>query len=143
MAWLKAAAAFGAEAFKAYQVKQAKIQETLAYREAKNRTMAATTREVAEEARTKEFMHSRALAVAAASGGGTGDPGMVKILGDLNAEGEYRMMSKLWAGMNEAESLIFRAKQAEEEGDAAIKAGIINAFSEAAKAYGGSFGGSK
>jgi len=144
MAQLAAIAAGGAQAYKGYQIRKQKIAETKAYREAKNRSMAATTREIAEEERDKEFMYSRALAVAAASGGGVGDPGVVKLLADLNAEGEYRVMSKLWSGLNEAQGLIFRAEEAKSEGDAAFTAGIFNAFTAAGTAYagaGGSFGG--
>lgn len=143
MAQLAAIAAGGGQAYKAFQIRKQKIAESKAYREAKNRSMAATTREVAEEESNKEFMYSRALAVAAASGGGVGDPGMVKLLGDLNAEGEYRVMSKLWAGLNEAQGLIFRADEAKKEGDAAITAGIFNALTAAGSAYAGAggFGG--
>jgi len=141
MAELKAAAAGGAALIKAYQKNKLKIEETKAFREAKNRSMAATTREMAEEERNKEFMHSRAVAVAAASGAGVDDPGMVKVLADLNAEGEYRVMSKLWRGQDEAEGLIFRAEAAKREGDDAIVAGYFNAVSSAMSAYGGGFGG--
>jgi len=139
-----AVVAGGGKAIEAFNIRKQKIAESLAYREAKNRSMATTTREMAEEQRNKEFMYSRALAVAAASGGGTGDPGVVKLLGDLNAEGEYRIFSRLWAGQNEAEGLIHRAEEAKKEGDAAFTAGIFNALSAGAGAYasgGGSFGG--
>ncbi len=145
MAVISAIAAGGAQLIKAFNIQKRKIAETLALREAKNRSMAATTREMAEEQRNKEFMHSRALALAAASGGGTGDPGMVKVLSDLNAEGEYRIMSRLWSGQDRAEGLIHEAEEAKKEGDSAITAGIVNAVSSAASAYaggGGSFGGS-
>ena len=127
MAQLAAVAAGGAQLIKAWQIKKLKIEETKGYREAKNRSMAATTREMAEEERNKEYMHSRALAVAAASGAGVDDPGMVKVLADLNAEGEYRIMSRLWSGQNEAEGLVYRAEAAKREGSAAMTAGMINA----------------
>lgn len=144
MAWLAAVAKGGASAVQLYQQRQLKIDEVKGYREAANRTMAATTRELDEERRNKEFMHSRALAVAAASGAGTGDAGMVKLLGDLNAEGEYRVMSKLWSGQNEAQGLVFRAEQAEREADAMKITGAITALTAAGEGYsqaGGSFGG--
>lgn len=141
MAWVAAIAAGGAEAYKAHQVKKNKLREAQAYRDAKNRSMAGTTRDMSEEARKKELMHSRAIAVAAASGGGVDDPGMVKILGDINAEGEYRIMSRLWSGQNEAEGLIFRAEAAQREADDAYSAGIINVITAGTGAYFGAGGG--
>ncbi len=145
MAWLAAVAKGGTSAIQSYQERQLKIDEIKGYREAKNRSMAATTRELAEEQRNKKFMHSRALALAAFSGAGVDDPGMVKILGDLNAEGEYRVMSKLWSGINEAQGLIYRAEQAEREEKSMRIAGAITALTAAGEGYssasGGGFGG--
>ncbi len=133
----------GAELMKAHARKKAKLREEAAYLEAANRTMGAATREMAAEERNKERMHSRALLLAAASGGGADDPGMVALLGDLNAEGVYRMFSRLWAGQDEAAGLRFRADEAGKEASAAMTAGVINAFSSGAKAYSGmgGFGG--
>ena len=141
MAWVAAIAKGGAEAYKAFQLKGRKIEEAEAYRDAKNRHMAGTTREMSEEARNKELMHSRAVALAAASGGGVDDPGVVKILGDLNAEGEYRIMSLLWSGQNAAEGLLYRAEQATKEANSAMTAGIINALTAGTEAYYGAGGG--
>ncbi len=141
MAVIAAIASGGAQAYKAHQIQKNKLREAQAYRDAKNRSMAGTTREMAEEERNKELMHSRAIALAAFSGGGVDDPGMVKILGDLNAEGEYRIMSRLWAGQNEAEGLIFRAEAAKREADDAYTAGIINVITASAGAYYGAGGG--
>jgi hypothetical protein len=140
MAHIAAIGAGGAQAYKAHQIKKTKLREAEAYRDAKNRSMAGTTHAMAEEERKKELMHSRAVAVAAASGAGVDDPGVVKILGDLNAEGEYRIMSRLWTGQNEAEGLTFRAKAAQRESDDAYKAGMINVLSSSASAYFGAGG---
>jgi hypothetical protein len=141
MAEVAAFASAGAEAYKAHQLHKNKLLEAQAFRDAKNRTMAATTREMAEGERTKELMHSRAIALAAASGAGVDDPGMVKILGDLNAEGEYRIMSQLWSGQNEAEGQIFRAEAAQREADDAYTAGVINVITAGTSAYFGAGGG--
>ncbi len=141
MAWVAAVAAGGAEAYKAHQVKKNKLREAQAYRDAKNRSMAGTTHALGEEERNKELMHSRAIALAAASGAGVDDPGMVKILGDINAEGEYRIMSKLWSGQDEAEGLIFRAEAAKREADDAYSAGFVNVITAGAGAYFGAGGG--
>lgn len=140
-----AVVAGGTEAYKAYQTKKAKDEEARFLREAKNRSMAATTAEMAEEQRQKELMESRAIAVAGASGaGGISDPTVNKLVADLNAEGEYRVLSVLYRGQVEAGGLIHQANVAEKEGEAALVAGALNAITSAAKAYasmGGSFGG--
>ena len=125
-------------AYKGYQAKKLKDEEAKGLREAGMRQMAITSREMQEEARNKELMHSRAIAVAGASGAGT--DGLTKLLGDLNTEGEYRVMSVLWNGLNEAEGLEYRAEAAEREGKAAQTAGLIDGVTSAVSAYSG-FGG--
>lgn len=134
--------AFAGPAIKGHKARKQKIAEQKALMDAKNRSMAATTREMAEEERKKEFMYSRALAVAAASGAGVDDPGMVALLGDLNAEGEYRVLSRLWTGQDEAQGLNFRAEAARREGDAAFEAGIITGLTSAVSSA-SSMGGPK
>jgi len=128
-----------AGAYKGYQAKKLKEEEAKGLREAAGRTMAITTREMQEEIRNKELMHSRAIAVAGVSGAGT--DGLTKLLGDLNTEGEYRVMSVLWNGLNEAEGLQYRAEAAEREGKAAQTAGIIDGITSAVSAYSGMGGG--
>jgi hypothetical protein len=128
-----------AGAYKGYEAKKLKEEEAQGYRDAAGRQMAITSREMAEEARNKELMHSRAITVAGMSGAGT--EGLTKILGDLNAEGEYRVMSVLWNGQNEAEGLQYRAEAAEREGKAAQTAGIIDGITSAVSAYVGMGGG--
>jgi hypothetical protein len=142
MAVLGAIAAGGAELMKAHEIEKAKTREAAALIEAKNRVMGATTRDMEEQGREKEHMQSRAVALAAAGGGGVDDPTIVKILGDLNAEGLYRIFSTLWTGQNQAEGLMHRANEATREAKAARSAGIINAFTAGASAYaygGGAF----
>lgn len=128
-----------AGAYQGYMAKKLKEEEAQGYRDAAGRQMAITSREMAEEIRNKELMHSRAIAVAGLSGAGT--DGLTKLLGDLNTEGEYRVMSVLWNGLNEAEGLQFRAEAAEREGKAAQTAGIINGITSAVSAYVGMGGG--
>ena len=137
MAMIAALATGGAQLYKGKQQEKLKEQEARGYREAGKRRMAVATHEIAEEERNKEFTYSRALAVAAASGGGTGSAGIVKALSDLNAEGEYRMLSRLFVGQDEAEGLIFRAEAAEREGKAAIDASRISAVTSAVSTYAG------
>jgi len=130
MAQLAAVALVGfSHAYKGYQVRKQKEDESQALRDASMRRMAATTREVAEERRKKERMHSRAIAVSAASGAGVDDPSVVAALGDLNAEGEYRVLSTLWSGQDAAAGLQFRSEAAQREADSAFDIGMVNAVS--------------
>ncbi len=121
-----------AGAYKGYQAKKLKEEEAQGYRDAAGRQMAITSREMQEEIRNKELMHSRAIAVAGISGAGT--DGITKLLGDLNTESEYRVMSTLWNGQNEAEGLQYRAEAAEREGKAAQTAGIIDGITSSVSA---------
>lgn len=130
-----AAVMFLGSAYKGAQAKKLKDQEALAYEAARDRRMAAATREVAEERRKKEFMYSRALAVAGSQGASQADPGIHALLSDLNAEGEYRMLSVMWAGTNEAEGLRYRAEAARREGEAAYDAGIVTGITSAVSSY--------
>ena len=82
---------------------------------------AAGTREAAEEQRNAELAYSRALAVAAASGGGVSDPTVVKILADLQAEGDYRVLSRLYTAEDEAQGIQYRSEVALREGRARKK----------------------
>ena len=137
------AAMAGGQLYKGAQAKKLKEREAQGFRDAAMRRKGVAHREMAEERRKKEFMYSRALALAAFSGAGVDDPGMVTLLGDLNAEGEYRILSRLYAGENEAEGLLFRAEAARREGKAARSASYINAITSAVSAYsafGGGFG---
>ena len=143
MAQAAAIAAGVGQAYKAYKTRKYHQAQAAEYVEAKNRRMAAATREMAEERRKQEFIHSRAVALAAASGAGV-DAGMVKILSDLQAEGEYRVMSLLWQGVNDAQGLLARARAEEKAADDAMVAGAINTVTSAFSAYsasGGTFGG--
>ena len=113
-------------------------------RDAAMRKAAATTAEVGENERTKERMESRAIALAAFQGGGVDDPSMQTLIGDLNAEGEYRILSRLYVGMGEAAGLEFASEQAMRAGDAALNAGYVNAVTTVLSSYGSSmWGGAK
>lgn len=139
-----AAVMFIGSAYKGAQAKKLKDKEALAYEDARDRRMAAATREVSAERRKKEFMYSRGLAVAGAQGASQADPGIHAALSDLNAEGEYRMMSVMWAGADEAEYMRYRADAARREGKAAYEAGIVKGITSAVSSYYGmgGFGGS-
>jgi len=142
MAWAAAVAAGGAQAIAAYKKSQAHEAQAAEYVEAKNRRMGAATREIEEEQQKAEFIQSRATAVAAASGAGT-DGSFVKVLGDLVAEGKYRVMSVLWSGLNDAEGMLAAAEAEKQAAKDTLVMGAVNAVTSAVSAYsaaGGSFG---
>ncbi len=82
---------------------------------------AAGTREAAEEQRNAELAYSRALLVAAASGAGVDDPTVVKLFADLQAEGDYRVLSRLYTAEDEAQGDEFASEVANREGRASKK----------------------
>lgn len=65
-------------------------------------TRATSQRDAIEEARKARLLSSRAVAVAAASGGGVDDPTVLNILAGIEGEGEYRMNAALYGGEEEA-----------------------------------------
>lgn len=127
--------------YKGKQQQKLKEREAQAYLDAADRRQAAMTHEAAEEGRKRDFMYSRALAVAGAQSGDTTDVGVQSLLSDLNAEGDYRVLSTIWTGQTEAEGLRFRADAARREGDAAKDASYVNAVTSAVSGYYG-MGGS-
>jgi len=97
---------------------------------------AAGQRDAEEEQRNTELAYSRALAVAASSGGGVSDPTVVKLIGDLQGEGEYRVLSKLFVAEDEAEGLEYRATVAKREGRAKRRAYNIAAVGSLVEGFG-------
>lgn len=65
---------------------------------------AAAQRMAMEKRRQARYAQSRALAVAAASGGGS-DPGVIDIISDLAQEGEYRALADIYQGEEAARQL--------------------------------------
>lgn len=135
LAIVAAIGTFASQLYKGKQIEKLKEREAQGLEEAAKRRLAVSHREAAEERRKKEFIYSRALAVAAASGGGTKDQGIVALFGDLNAEGEYRILSALYTGQNEAEGLLFRAEAARREGKAARDASRVTAITSGISTY--------
>lgn len=129
--------------YKGKEQEKLKLREAQAYRDAADRRQAAMTHEAAEETRKRDFMYSRALAVAGAQTGDPSDAGIQTLLADLNAEGDYRILSTIWVGQTEAEGLRFRAEAARREGRAAKTASYVSAVTSAVSGYygmGGDFG---
>jgi len=121
---------------KGAQERKLAYQGAQGIREAAMRKKAATTAEVGENKRTKERFESRAVALAAFQGGGVDDPSVQKVIGDLNAEGEYRILSRLYVGMSEAAGLEFQEEQARRQGEFALEQGYANAASTVLSSYG-------
>lgn len=71
---------------------------------------AMSQREAMEERRQARLLNSRALAVAAASGGGADDPTVVNIMADIEGEGEYRALTALFNGEASARGLENQAR---------------------------------
>ena len=73
-----------------------------------NTAIAISQRQAVEEHRQASHVASRALAVAAASGGGVSDPTMVRIIANARGEGTYRANVALYEGEARARQLEFQ-----------------------------------
>ena len=93
--------------------------------------LAASQRQAQEYERQGRLQASRALAIAAASGGGAMDPTVVDIMGDLAGESNYRKMVALYEGEEQANKLRMGAESRREEGDLAKEAGKIGVLGTA------------
>jgi hypothetical protein len=71
---------------------------------------ATSQREAMEERRQARLLNSRALAVAAASGGGVDDPTVVNLMANIEGEGEYRALTALFNGEASARGLENQAR---------------------------------
>lgn len=88
---------------------------------------ASSQRRMIEEKRQGRLAQSRAVAVAAASGGGADDPSIVNAVADLEGDSEYRALSALYEGETAARSKEAQAA-ANRRGAKAVKtAGVIKA----------------
>lgn len=81
--------------------------------------IAASQRDALEEKRRADLAASRALALAAASGGGASDTTVVNLIAGLKGEGAYRSAVALYRGEDQARKLRTGAKAKRYEGLAA------------------------
>lgn len=88
---------------------------------------AASHRAAEDERDLYELIESDALATAAASGAGTDNVTVEKVLSDISAEGEYRAMAQMFAG--EADALGYEAEAASlnKQGRSAKSLGTLGA----------------
>ncbi len=98
---------------------------------------ATSQRAAIEQRRRAKLLESKALARAAASGAGAGDPTVENILGDIGAEGEFRALAELFVGEERALGLEtqadlrnFEGRQERRAGDVARSASKSTAFSQ-------------
>lgn len=102
-------------------------QETIAIQQEKSgkAAQAEAQREALYERKKANYAASRALAVSAASGAGA-DYGAVA---DLQAEGDYRVLSALYAGDTDAELARYAAGSSRRRGSALRRGSYLNAAS--------------
>lgn len=84
---------------------------------------ASAQRDAFEENRKAELVQSRALAVAAASGGAS-DPSVVKMIAQIHGEGVYRAGVALYDGEAKARKLRIQGAAFALEGDNAVVSGL-------------------
>ena len=87
-------------------------------------TIATGQRQAAEERRRMELVESRALALAAASGGGVSDPTVVKIIAELSGEGAYRSAVAMYDAEEAARQMRLGAYARRYEGSQALESGL-------------------
>lgn len=68
-------------------------------------SIAISQRQAAEERRQANLVASRALAVAASSGGGVNDPTMIRVIANARGEGAVRAATALYEGQARARQL--------------------------------------
>ncbi len=102
---------------------QAQEHEALVLDQQAGQERAVAQREAIETRRQSRLLQSDGLATAAASGAGALDPGVVDLLGDIEAEGEYRALIALQQGEEKALGLESAAVGSRFEGTSALAAG--------------------
>lgn len=105
---------------------------------------AASQRGAIEEKRQGRLASSRALALAAASGGGADDPNVVNTIAGIEGESEYRALTSLWEGDQSARNMereaAARRKQAKSvklQGYLSAAGSILGAGASLYDRYGG------
>lgn len=101
--------------------------------------IAASQRAGDNEVRRANLLASRALAVAAASGGGASDPTVVKLISNIAGEGTYRRLSAMYEGEERARAMRMQADAASYEGAIAEEAGYMKADSYRTQGMAGLF----
>jgi hypothetical protein len=99
------------------------------YDVAAGQQIAASQRTAMEQQRQSRLAQSRALAVAAASGGGASDVTVEHVIANIAGEGAYRSAVALFDGEEKARSLRMKGWAARETGASKERAGYIQGVS--------------
>lgn len=118
----------GGELLHGMQYRDAAHFQAEQLRQGAESAVGAATLRASEADRMTQLQNSRALAVAAASGGGASDPGVVSLLARNAEEGAYRRQVAMYEGVSQKQAMRLAADAKDYEG----KAGEINSFENAA-----------
>lgn len=92
-------------------------------------TIGAAQRDKIDLDRQTRLTESRAIALAAASGGGASSaPGIVHLVGEIAREGSYNSARALYAGMEKARLERLQAKELRDQGEFAVVGSNIGAL---------------
>lgn len=90
---------------------------------------AKSQRDAMQHRKEKELVLSRQRAIAASSGGGTGDPSIEAIMSKTEQAGEYNAMMDMYNGVTARNDLYRGAAVKKKEGKSALFGGFLNAGS--------------
>lgn len=126
---------FGAFATLLYGIQSKRAAEFAAAQLRSNagQAQAASQRQAYEVDKATQLATSRALAVAAASGGGASDPTVVGMMANLAAEGSYQKEIALYSGDEQARSMRAKADTVEYEGDQTMVNSALTSAGQVAK----------
>lgn len=96
--------------------------------------VALAQRDMLDARRAGKLAESRAVALAAASGGGATAPTVTRIVGDIAKESSYNAMMALYAGEERARLMRLQAKNLREQGEFAQTQGLLAAGAAESKA---------
>lgn len=103
---------------------QAEVEEVRA-----NEARAVSQREAEKKDREAKYIISKQRAVAAASGGASDDPSVVRLMQDVAAEGDYQSRSALYEGETRGRFMEAQAKLNRMQARQAMFSGFIDAGS--------------
>lgn len=104
-------------------VKAAKEYEAKQLEQNAGQAIAASHRAALDQERQAQLVASRALAVAAAGGGGVSDPTIVRLLSKIQGEGAYRRGLAIYDGEDKARVMRMQAAARRFEGELGVQGG--------------------
>lgn len=103
-------------------------------------TRASAQQAAGNERRDARYLISKARARAAASGGGVDDPTVVNLMGDIEAEGEYNALARMFEGESAARDDQYAAKARRREGNASANASYFGMASTIGSSFAKKYG---